>query len=102
MSTIVLVTTVVFLLTCVPVALAHAAISGASGKVVVAAVTLVTYGLLALVSHVLFPLMLGATRTSVHGQRSPLLELVFAALLAIALCAPIGLLAARLLRKRRA
>jgi len=91
---------VVFLLTCVPVALAHAAISNATGKVVVAAVTLVSYGLLAVVSHALFPLMLGTARTTANGQRSPLLELVFAALLAIALCAPIGLLAARLLRKR--
>jgi len=98
-----IVTAVVFVLTCLPLGWAHATTCRTTAqKIFVWLATAVIGAVTVVTGQWLHGIVLGLSRAGATGDRSFLLDVSIAALLAISLCAPIGLLAARLLRKRRA
>jgi L-cystine uptake protein TcyP (sodium:dicarboxylate symporter family) len=93
---------VVYAITCLPLAWAHATLSGSRReRVLIWTTALVLALVLLVVARALYVRALGLTRGDADGSRSLLLQLGLAGFIGIALCAPVGLAARQLLKRRR-
>lgn len=91
----------IYVMTCLPLAWAHATLAQKSGErllIWVAALALAV--LIVLLGRTLYLYVLEFTRVAPGGGRSWLLKVGLAGLIGISLCAPVGLIALRLLKRR--